>query len=661
MGWSRDFIERTREATDLTDVARDYGETRNAGPGKVKMNCPLPNHSEKTPSCHVQKEFFKCFGCGEGGDIFKFLEMVENADFNEAVRRLSQRAGISPGPDDWVGGGNGGDDSRKSLFFAVGQASEIYHQRLLDMDNKPGQQARKFLKGRRIGSDQAKKYMVGHSYPRDRGTGDNLIRDLKPRMAEYFKKELDKNSTEFDEWFEKTLVDAGLAKEYEGQLTDFFFDERIMFTIFDASDRPIAFSGRQLPGGRDPKYRNSPNSKIYSKEETLYGLNWARKNLANHDYGIVSEGCLDVIALHECKLPTAVAPCGTSMTEKQVGKLAKYTKNFSLSFDSDSAGQKAAERFTQWEEKHDLSIKVVELPEGQDPGDYLSNNQSEELEHLVEEAIPFLRWRVNRQLASADLEDIEGRVKAAKTMLQVVKDHHEDMYHDDYVQYIAEVADLSYGDLRNTFDGMERTPKRQQAPPPPEEPPEEHYTRSLDQSPIGHQQNPNRPPQRSKKRQNKESLDSAECRVLSLMLHNRQKLEDLKLFPGRLTENFFLDTHHRIFNALAKSSTFEEAENFLNGHEGAVNLLEKLHKEGPLQNLDDARISATIAEVLYRTAKHLHDGIYSEATKNSDLKAAQELAEIHRSLSDLIDSLDPFSEAVDQLIEWLRSMETEKA
>ena len=89
MGWSRQFIEKVRDATDLTTVAGDFGDTKNAGPGKIKLNCPLPNHNEKTPSCYVQKEFFKCFGCGEGGDIFKFIEMVQNCDFNEAVKRLA--------------------------------------------------------------------------------------------------------------------------------------------------------------------------------------------------------------------------------------------------------------------------------------------------------------------------------------------------------------------------------------------------------------------------------------------------------------------------------------------------------------------------------------------------------------------------------------------
>ena len=661
MGWSREFIERVREATDLTDVARDYGETKNAGPGKIKMNCPLPNHSEKTPSCYVQNEFFKCFGCGEGGDIFKFLEMTENVDFNEAVERLSKRAGISPGPDDWIGGGSGGDDRRKDLFFAVTQAAEIYHQRLLDMENKPAQQARKFLKSRKLGSEQARKYMIGYSYPRGKSSSDNLIREIKPRMSSYFEKELEKSDSEFQQWFERTLVDAGLAKEYEGRLSDFFFDGRIMFSIFDASDRPVAFSGRQLPGGRAPKYRNSPNSKIYAKDETLYGLNWARKNLANNDSAIVSEGCLDVIALHECGLPTAVAPCGTSMTEKQVKKLAKYTKNFSLCFDSDSAGQKATERFTQWEEKENLNLTVVELPSGEDPGDFHANSQCEELGQLVESAIRFLRWRINRIWALANPDDIEGRSLAAEAMLQNVKDHHNEMIHDDYVRQIAEITGLSYGHLIEKFTGMERTPIRETPLPPPQEPPEDDYRRVFDQHPPDDPEDSRRASQNPKIKKNNENLDSAECRVLSLMLHNRQTLENLKLSPKRITERYFYeDIHREIYNALRGSTTVEEAKSQLGDDENPLGLLEKLHKNGPIQALDDAKASATVAEVLHRTAKRHYDDKHNNATESGDIEAVKDLGPVHNQLTWLMDSLDPFSESADHLIEWLHSIDTEE-
>ena len=187
MGWSRQFIEKVRDATDLTTVAGDFGDTKNAGPGKIKLNCPLPNHNEKTPSCYVQKEFFKCFGCGEGGDIFKFIELVQNCDFNEAVKRLADRAGIVPETNDWVGG-TGGEDKRKDLFQAVTNASDIFQERLLDMSNKPAQKARNFLRERGVTGEMCRKYGIGYSFPKQKGLSDNLIKVLAPQMEVEFKK-----------------------------------------------------------------------------------------------------------------------------------------------------------------------------------------------------------------------------------------------------------------------------------------------------------------------------------------------------------------------------------------------------------------------------------------------------------------------------------------
>jgi len=664
MGWSREFIERVREATDLTDVARDYGAIKSGS--STKVSCPDPRHSDNDPSCSVQSKYFNCFSCGDAkGDCFKFIELIENVEFNEAVDHLTRRAGIAssyPNPPDWVGGRDSGDDRRKDLFYAVSQAVEIFHLRLLDMKNKPAQQARKFLRSRRIEGDQAKKYMIGYSYPKSKGHADSLIRELKPRMTEYFKEELDKSDSEFDQWFEKTLIEAGLAKEYEGQLSDFFFDERIMFPIFDISDRPIAFSGRQLPGGRDPKYRNSPNSKIYAKEETLYGLNWAKKNLTNNNSTIVSEGCLDVIALHECGLPTAVAPCGTSMTEKQVKKLAKYTKNFSLCFDSDSAGQKATERFTQWEEEHSLNLIVVNLPSGEDPGDFHSNNRCDDLVSLTENTTRFLKWRIDRVWALADPDDIEGRSMAAEDMLQIVKDHHNEMIQDDYVQQIAEITGLSYGHLVEKFNEMEKTPERKAPLPPPQEPPDDDYRRAFDQPPPDLHENPRRETKEPRKSQNNENLDSAECRVLSLMLHNQETLRNLKLSPERITEQFFYeDIHRKIYNVLQRSSTVEDAKTQLGNDENAVNLLSKMHIEGPLQGIDETKASATVAELLYRTAKHHYDEKHNNATKNSDIEVVKDLGPAHNHLTWLMDSLDPFSESADYLIAWISSIHPEKS
>jgi len=236
------------------------------------------------------------------------------------------------------------------------------------------------------------------------------------------------------------------------------------------------------------------------------------------------------------------------------------------------------------------------------------------------------------------------------------------MIQDDYVRQVAEITGLSYNHLAEKFNEMQKTPKRKAPQPPIQEPPEDDYRRVFDQPPPDLDRGSRPVSKEPKIRQSYESLDSAECRALSLMLHNRQKLEDLKLWPGRITEQFFSEGPHRqVFNALKVSTAYDEAQSHfatdvVEAQMGS-SLLEKLHQKGPLHNLDDPKVSATIAEVLYWTAKYRHDEIYTEATKSSDLKAAQELAEIHQLLSDLIDSLDPFSKAANHLLEWLQSKE----
>ena len=649
MGWSREFIEKVREATDLTDVAGDYGDTKNAGPGKVKMNCPLPNHSEKTPSHYVQKEFFKCFGCGEGGDIFKFIETVENCDFNESVKRLAGRAGIAPGPDDWIGG-SGGEDKRKDLFVAVEMASAIYKARLPDRENKKAQQARNFLRDRapHRARDQALGKMceengIGYSFPRGPGLSDGLTKELTQQLTEYFKKTNIKE-VEIPKKIQNTLERAGLASEFQGNLTDFFFSERIMFTIFDSSDRPIAFSGRQLPGGSDPKYRNSPETEIYKKNEILYGLNWAKKHVAKEDRIIICEGQLDVIAFRESSLPIAVAPCGTSITENQVKKLARYTNNFILCFDSDNAGQKAANRFVQWEEKYNLQIKVALLPEGTDPGDYLAQDNLDELVEKAEEAIPFLRWRINRILEEEKPETIEERVKAAHQTLQIVRDHPEEMYWDDYVRYIGQCLNHEYSELRKKFDKMDKTPERK--PFQPTQP----DTNSGTHRAVHEQKKP--------KLANKETKQSTTLalRVLSLVLHNRQTLEQGKLLPNKLHSMFFPTSPlSKVFEALIASQNLNEAGNLLKDGEEEEQILLELRESKPSNLIDVESASKQIGELLARRVKTELKQVHEAAKESGNLEPMRRLGAVHKAQKAMQDDgYNVFSPEADFLIEWLR-------
>ncbi|HJM27478.1 MAG: DNA primase [Acidimicrobiales bacterium] len=641
MGWTREFIEKVREGTDLTDVARDYGETKNAGPGKVKMNCPLPNHAEKTPSHYVQKEFFKCFGCGVGGDIFKFIEILENCDFNESVKRLAGKAGISPGPEDWIGGPSG-EDKRKDVFLALEIAARIYHQRLLDMDNKAAQQARKYLRNRNIAGEEAKKYAIGYSFPRAKGLSDGLVKKLGEELHAHYEKSGIKKA-EIPLKIESILKRAGLISEYEGHATDFFFGERIMFTIFDATDRPIAFSGRQLPNGRDPKYRNSPGTEIYKKDETLYGLNWSKKHIAKEDRIVICEGQLDVIAFHESSLPIAVAPCGTSMTENQVKKLVRYTNNFFLCFDSDKAGLNAAKRFAQWEEKYSLQIKVVTLPEGSDPGDYHSQNKLDQLVKTTEEAVPFLRWRINLTIDEEETETIEERVQAANHSLQIVKDHPEEMYHDDYVRYIGERLDLPYSDLRKKFDKLGRTPKRKQVR-------EQDLGLGNKGQAVSGKRGKLKPITQESKQSTVLSLT-----VLTTILHNRQTLEQGNILPSKLHAMFFpTPALSKIFEALLSSQNLDQALEKIEGTDEELSIVSELRRSNPNDLINAESASKRVGELLVRRIENELDVLHKRAEESGDLKLIRGLGDVHNAKNEMQgDGYNLFSSEADFLIEWL--------
>ena len=642
MGWSRQFIEKVRDATDLTSVAGDFGDTKNAGPGKIKLNCPLPNHNEKTPSCYVQKEFFKCFGCGEGGDIFKFIELVQNCDFNEAVKRLADRAGIVPETNDWVGG-TGGEDKRKDLFQAVTIASDIFQDRLLDMSNKPAQKARNFLRERGVTGQMCRKYGIGYSFPKQKGLSDNLIKVLAPQMEEEFKRANVKNE-DIAQKVETALKRSGLSSEYQGQVTDFFFSERIMFTIYDSSDRSIAFSGRQLPGGPEPKYRNSPATEVYKKDQTLYGLNWAKKNFAKEDRIIICEGQLDVIAFHESELPIAVAPCGTAITENHIKTLANYSKNVIICFDSDPAGQNATKKFVQWEQKHNLQIKVATLPDGKDPGDFLTDKNLTKLEEAIDDSIPFLRWQINNAISNEDPQTIEDRVQAASKCLQIVKNHHEEMFHDDYVKYVANEFDLPYSGLREKFDKLNKsqmpsTSNWQQAMPEEQTKSGRHTTAKI-----------------QTKRESKVVSSTIAMNVLSLLLHNRQTLEAGKVIPDRLEPFVFpMGPLRDIYKALLESKSLDECIDKLEGTEDQLSTIAQLRNSKPAETADAETAIKMAGELLIRAVEKTYETLHQSAVTNNDLKSISDLGQVHTNKSIMQDEgYNLFSSEADFLIDWLR-------
>ena len=294
MAIAEDDIQKVRSAVTLSDVVSPYAQLRRAGRGQVGL-CPF--HSERTPSFSVNDETgrYMCFGCGAKGDVFTFVQQMEHLDFIASVERLASKAGIELHYTS--GAGTGERKYRKELQELMNQAVEWYHTRLLE--GADARAAREYLRSRGLAGDIARNFKLGWA-PDD---WDQLCQALGAPA--------------------KMLAEIGLGfVNKAGRLQD-SFRARVMFPIFDENGNAVAFGGRILPGSTDPaKYKNSTETPIYTKSRTLYGLNWAKGNVIKEDKVIVCEGYTDVIGFHRSGVATAVATCGTALTEEHV-KLMK--------------------------------------------------------------------------------------------------------------------------------------------------------------------------------------------------------------------------------------------------------------------------------------------------------------------------------------------------
>ncbi len=248
------------------------------------------------------------------------------------------------------------------------------------------------------------------------------------------------------------------------------FRARVMFPIFSESGEALAFGGRILPGSDDPaKYKNSSETPIYTKSKTLYGLNWAKADASKVDQIIVCEGYTDVIGFHQAGVPRAVATCGTALTEEHVRLLKRYASRVVLSFDADAAGQGAAERFYEWEQKHQVEVSVARLPAGKDPGD-LARTDPEALAKAVDEPLPFLGFRLQRTMGSRRLDSPEQRARLAEEAMAVVNEHPNPNVRKLYAGEVAARVGLPVADLVRLAERGVRRPsievntRRQTAP-----------------------------------------------------------------------------------------------------------------------------------------------------------------------------------------------------
>ena len=412
-------LHRVKDATDIVAVVNEKVGLKRSSSRWVGL-CPF--HAEKTPSFSVNPALgvYHCFGCGASGDAITFIRETQGLTFVEAVELLASRCGIELTAEDPEAAK--ARQRRATLLEAMEKAVAWYHERLLTAPDASA--ARGYLRSRGYDGEVVRRYRLGWA-PKG---WDVLASAL--RLPD------------------EVLQGTGLGYVDDKKRRSDSFRERVLFPILDHQGAPIGLGGRQLPGGRPPKYKNSTETALYRKSEVLYGLSWAKEHVIRHGTAVLCEGYTDVIAFHRAGVEAAVATCGTAATEDHVRRLKAFgATRLVLGYDADAAGQGAAERFHTWERSHDLDIRVVALPPGSDPAD-VAREAPEALRQAVDEAIPFLSFRLRRVWAGADLRANEGRARAAQEAVAMVAQHPDPLVRDAYLMEVADRTRIQPDRLR---------------------------------------------------------------------------------------------------------------------------------------------------------------------------------------------------------------------
>lgn len=410
-------VARVRDATDLVSLVGERVVLRPKGRLFWGL-CPF--HGEKTPSFKVDPatQLWHCFGCGLGGDAFGFVMRSDNVDFPDAVRLLADRSNIEL--HEVEGGAPRGHKER--LYAALESAADFY-QRVLTGSREPGPtEARRYLADRGFGSDVARSWRLGFAPGRGQ-----LVRHLTEKGFSI-----------------EEMVDANLALKGEGGLAKDRFFDRIMFPISDLQGRITGFGGRVMGKG-EPKYLNTNDTPVFHKSANMYGIDRAKGPMTAAGTGIVVEGYTDVIALHQAGLTSAVATLGTALTQQHVKLLGRFAKRVVYLFDGDEAGLRAADRAVEFIDRDittdayasRVTLDVAVIPEGLDPADYVSAHGSEATSRIVDDAIPLLRFAIDRRLARWDLEHAEERDRALKDAIEVLAPIKDTETGREYAGYVA--------------------------------------------------------------------------------------------------------------------------------------------------------------------------------------------------------------------------------
>ena len=386
----KESIEKVLEATDIVDLIGSYIQVKKAG-SSFRANCPF--HHEKTPSFYItpSTQRFHCFGCGKGGDAISFVREHENLPFMDAVRKLASRAGIHIVEEDSDPNADQSRRARGRLLDIHREATAFMHELL--MKDSAAEHARDYMKSRGFGGAMAASWSIG----------------WMPANPKVF---LDwARSKNFSG---RELIDSGIVKlkEDDQPRSGLFvrFQDRLMFPIRNEIGDVIAFSGRQLRENKNSgKYINSPETVIFKKSRVFFGLDRAKKPILKDKAALLCEGQIDAICCHELGIENAIATCGTACTREHARVLKRYTSHVLVCYDADNAGLAAAEKAYRELVPEGLSVRIVEMPAGDDPDTYLKAHGQAEFRKLLSNAKEFFDFKIERAKTVGGLGSAAGR------------------------------------------------------------------------------------------------------------------------------------------------------------------------------------------------------------------------------------------------------------
>lgn len=422
-----DIKQQILDRNDIVEVIGEHLHLHPAG-GRFKALCPF--HQEKTPSfiVHPDRQLFHCFGCQTGGDVIKFIQLHENLDFVGALEYLARRVGVRL---EWTGEEKSRDfDDHRCLH----EAMEYFQQCLFKAEN-PRLSA--LLKKRGLTRDLINLFQIGYADPQ----WDSLI--------SYFKRK----KVPLEILAQSGLITSGNASQHRD-----WFRDRLIFPILTASGQVVGFGGRAL-GDEMPKYLNSPETGKFHKGKLLYALNLAKKAMKEKKFAILAEGYMDVVALHRHGFTQSVGSLGTALTEDQVRLLKRYVQQCYLVYDGDEAGRKAALRAVDVFRDVDLPCRVVLLPDGTDPDDFLSQEGAARLDALLQQGMEAFDYRLETACREHDVETLEGRRAVARLIGQWIMAVPSEIARSEYWGSLAERIKTPIEALRSDVERI-RTKSR---------------------------------------------------------------------------------------------------------------------------------------------------------------------------------------------------------